>query len=159
MNKYRALFDKQIQQSLQEALAQVQAAKTIVPDPVRRYAWHILSYALRLPDAWPLARDLLLNIAPKMEQEGWRDEWIPYLEQGVEQSRVMQDHSTCAALCLQVGYLHYLRGRYAEARRVLTQSLSLFLQIDDLSGQTKAVNRLGWFKIRFTLLIYRQKSI
>lgn len=142
-NPYAELFYTYVEQSVAQSLREVRAAHPLVPVPVRQQAWHLLSYALRLPQAWPGTRDLLLALAPKMEQEGLRDEWIPYLEQGVEQSRAQEDTRTEAELSLHVGYLYTLRGKFDVARRWLGESLSRFEALNDKNGQGTALNRLA----------------
>ncbi len=41
-----------------------------------------LSYALGVEEAWPVAAQLLLALAPRMVRIGFWSEWLPYLEQG-----------------------------------------------------------------------------
>src|SRR5688500_9925781 len=81
---YPALFRAYVLRGLQHVLACVRATADLLADDVREEALHTLSFALRLDDAWPLVRDLLLAMAPKLEQVGYRDDWILYLVKGVE---------------------------------------------------------------------------
>ncbi|MBV7334284.1 hypothetical protein KFU94_39820 [Chloroflexi bacterium TSY] len=43
---------------------------------------HTLDYSLRVSDTWPVTRDVLTLLAPKMEQAGYRDDWYPFLGGG-----------------------------------------------------------------------------
>jgi tetratricopeptide (TPR) repeat protein len=97
-------------------LAQVQATAGLLPHETRVQALHVLSYALNLSAAWPAVRDLLLAMAPKMEQAGYRDEWIPYLEKGLAQSQAQGDHRAYADLNRHLGFLFQLRSLFDRAR-------------------------------------------
>ncbi|MBV7329347.1 tetratricopeptide repeat protein [Chloroflexi bacterium TSY] len=110
----------------------------------REQALHVLSYAFKIPEAWPYTRDLLLTMAPKMEQAGFREEWIPYLKQGIEQSRFLNDPPTEAELNHHLGLLHQFLGHYDEARKFLTISSVLFKELNHLRNQAKVINRLAY---------------
>jgi tetratricopeptide (TPR) repeat protein len=141
---YRTLFQDYLGAGLQLVLAQVQAAEPLVPDDLRRQAWHLLSYAFESDAAWPLARDLLLALAPKMEQAGFRDEWIVYLEQGVRRSQLLGDRVTAAECQLHIGHLHRLVSRFDQARQWLAASVEGFAVQGDQQGQARALNQLAY---------------
>jgi tetratricopeptide (TPR) repeat protein len=141
---YRTLFQDYLDAGLQLVLAQVQATEPLVPDELRRQAWHLLSYAFESDAAWPLARDLLLALAPKMEQAGFRDEWIAYLEQGVRRSQLLGDGLTAAECQLHIGHLYRLVSRFDQARHWLAASVEGFAIQGDQQGQARALNQLAY---------------
>jgi tetratricopeptide (TPR) repeat protein len=103
-----------------------------------------ISFALKLPEAWPDTRALLLTVAPKMEQAGLRDEWIPYLEQGVHQSQQLHDAETEAELHIHLGILFQLRGKYEVAWSYLEASVKGFAALNNPYGQARACNQLAF---------------
>jgi tetratricopeptide (TPR) repeat protein len=103
-----------------------------------------ISFALKLPEAWLDTRALLLTMAPNMEQAGFRDEWIPYLEQGVHQSQRLHDAETEAELYIQLGILFQLRGKYEVARSYLETSVKGFAALNNSHGQARACNQLAF---------------
>ena len=65
---YAALFRQYIQRSAQATLAAVQSSGPTLPVEQREQSLHALDFALELPEAWNEARDLLLGLAPKLDQ-------------------------------------------------------------------------------------------
>ncbi len=116
--------------------------------PMRRgdeeQALHTLSYSLGLFEAWPIVRTILLTLAPRMEQAGFRDEWIPYLEKGIVQSRRQSDSQAEAELRLQLGILLRLRGKYAQAHEQLGKSAKIFSRLERGNDQAKAMNQIAY---------------
>ncbi len=141
---YLDIFKGYVVASTQRILKRVQQAGPLLPTNDEQQALHTLSYALKLPEAWADTHRLLLTMAPKMEQAGRRDEWIPYLEQGLQQSRQLGDIETEAELHLQLGVLYQLRSKYAEARTQLEASVAGFKQAGALPGQAQALNQLAY---------------
>jgi tetratricopeptide (TPR) repeat protein len=105
---------------------------------------HTLAFALQLPDAWPMTRDLLLILAPKMEQAGYRDEWKAYLEMGIHQSLTFNDSEAEAALRLHLGVLLQHLGRLDDAQRQFEHALSHYKSVADLYNQVHALNSLAY---------------
>lgn len=62
-------------------------------------------------------RALLLTLAPKMEQAGFRQDWLSYLARRLDQAHSLEDRRAEAELNLQVGYLH-LRLRQLDQARI-----------------------------------------
>lgn len=125
-------------------LARVQQAGAFLSAKTLKEALHILGYSLKLPEAWPDTRALLLTMAPKMEQAGYRDEWIPYLKQGAHQSQQLGDAEAEAELHIQLGILFQLRGKYEVARSHLEKSARGFAALHNRHGQVRALNRLAF---------------
>jgi tetratricopeptide (TPR) repeat protein len=83
-------------------------------------------------------------MAPKLEQAGYRDEWMAYLEQGIRQSRHLGDLEAEAELHLQLGVLDELRGNYEEASRHFEASAHGFETLNSPLNQARALNRLAY---------------
>jgi tetratricopeptide (TPR) repeat protein len=140
---YLTVFKRHIVKRTQIILGRVQQVGVVLPIETLRQALHILEYSLKLPEAWPDTRALLLTMAPKMEQAGYRDEWIPYLRQGIHQSQQLWDEETEAELHIQLGILFQLRGKYEVARSHLEASVKGFADLGNSYGQVQAFNRLA----------------
>jgi tetratricopeptide (TPR) repeat protein len=143
MTDYPAIFRGYIVRNTQDILARVQQAGAVLPPAERKQALHTLSYALKLPEAWPDTRTLLLTMAPKMEQAGFRDEWIPYLAQGIQQSQILDDPEAEAELHFQLGRMYRLRGKFEEARPEFKTSIKGFERLSMSLNQARAMNRLA----------------
>ncbi|MCB0107025.1 MAG: tetratricopeptide repeat protein [Caldilineaceae bacterium] len=143
MDTYSELFQEYIISSIGYLTVLVQTTPALLSVDDRRQALHALSYALRLPQTWRAARALLLGMASKMERAGYRTEWLPYLQQGVQQSQHQNDTATAAELAIHVGYTYFLQGDYAEADAWFTKSWHCFQQLNDLVGQGTALNRMA----------------
>lgn len=116
MTIYTDIFTSYILNGASQALAQVQQSAGQIPEDVRAQAWHLLDYALGVDPAWPQVRELLLALSPKMEMAGYRDEWLPFLQAGIERSIAQADRAVEARLELAVGQLLRLENRYNEAK-------------------------------------------
>lgn len=114
---------------------------SLLPQADRLLAMHVLSYAFQMPTAWPIMSRLLVTLAPQMEQAGHRDDWIPYLQQGIERSRSWQDVKTEAELSFQLGILHQLLGRYDEADVHYDTSIARFKTEQDARSQAVVMLR------------------
>lgn len=144
MKDYPTIFRSYIIKSAQYILVKIQQFGPVLSSNDREQALHTLSYALKLPEAWTDTRALLLALAPKMEQAGYRDEWIPYLQEGIDQSRLFNDKEAEAELELQLGILYQLRGKYEVAHTQLEASAQKFEALNDIRNQARALNRLAY---------------
>ncbi|MBV7333600.1 tetratricopeptide repeat protein [Chloroflexi bacterium TSY] len=139
------LFRHYILKNLESALSSVKASKDAgLSDEIRERALHSLDYGLEVAEAWPLVRKLLLRIAPKMEQAGYRNKWIEYLEIGTRQSRSLQDVSTEGKLCFHAGYLCRLKGDLPRAQDKFSVSLHCSKETIDIKGQAAVHNQYGY---------------
>lgn len=145
---YLDLFKGYVLKSSRRSLLKVQQAGPILPPGEEKQAIHTLSYALKLPEAWRETKALLLAMAPKMEQAGRRDEWMPYLEQGIQLSQRLSDVEAAAELHLQLGILYHLRSKYEEAQAHLETSARKFERLNAFRNQARALNRLGQVALR-----------
>jgi tetratricopeptide (TPR) repeat protein len=139
-NRFRGYIVK----SVAHLLNRMGQLGTVLPPPDRAQALHTLSYALKLPEGWSQTRELILNLAPKMERAGYRDEWMPYLEQGIRQSCQVGDTEAEAELRFHLGQLYQLRSNYEEARHHLEQSIKGFKQLNASYHQARALNQLAY---------------
>ena len=87
-NGYGVVFREYVRRSVRRALADARAAEAGLPAEQREQALQTLTFALDATDAWPEARDLLVALAPKLEQAGWREEVVPFLLRGIEVSQI-----------------------------------------------------------------------
>lgn len=166
---YPAYFRAGVQRALARTLQQVMACIGPLPPALCAQALHILPFGLNLADnvaaissstahtdqigqaddGWSVLRQLLLLLAPQMEQAGYREEWRPYLEGGLALSQRKQDVTVEAELTLQLGYLLQLRSELEAATTYYQQSAMLFVQVNQPLSQAKALNRLAFvFLIR-----------
>src|SRR5690606_4936725 len=88
---YLSLFHRYIIRSIEALTARTGPDLHGLTNERREEAWHLLDYGLKLADGWLVVRKLLLSLAPRMERDGFRHEWLPYLERGVAASRQAQD--------------------------------------------------------------------
>jgi len=145
-NSTLSRFHTYIAAGVQVSLARVRAAEYVVSEVDRQQAWHILSFALDVPEAWPVTRELLLTLAPKMEQAGFREEWIPYLEKGLHCAQRASDGQAAAECELQMGLLYRLLSRFEQAQRWTAASVDHFAAQRDAHGQARALNELAWLE-------------
>ena len=143
-NRYVHKFHRYILNGVSETLRIIRNIEGKIPTEQRADAWHILSYALASPEAWPQTSILLLTLAPRMEQEGYRDEWMYYLETGISFSERLQDQATEAELSLHVGSLYLLKGNFSDARYWFERSLDRYKSLGQSRGQGVVFNRLAF---------------
>ncbi len=124
----------------------LQSAPPMLPPDVRDQALHTLSFCFKLEDAWQLTRDILLNLAPKMELMGHRYDWIPYLEQGIEVSLHREDRRSAAEYQLQLGILYRKLSEFVAAQRYVQASIENFVLIRDHEGTVHSLNELAWIE-------------
>src|SRR5215217_6778591 len=103
-----AQFTEYVRRGLRFTLRQGLASPGVLAEEIREQALALLDLSLPVETVWPQARDLLLAMAPKMEQAGFRDEWFPFLEAGLRQSEQQGDRLTAAEVQFQLGLLHRL---------------------------------------------------
>lgn len=140
---YQATFRRYIVAGLRQTLDDLGGESFTLTESQRQQIWHLLSYGLVLDESWPHVRELLLALAPKMEQAGFREEWLAYLEAGVAQARAQNDPRAQAELRFQVGFLYLRLRRLDEAQENLTAAQGLFTDLGDLVGRCAAMNRLA----------------
>lgn len=140
---YPVTFRNYIRWGAEQMLDLVQRGKNLSPME-REQILHILSYGLGMVDAWSVSRDLLFKLAPKMEQAGLREDWLPYLQRGIERCQEVGDVKTQAEFEMFSGILYRLLGQWDSARMKLEFSVEHFRSIPDDDGQARALNRLAF---------------
>lgn len=123
---------------------EIEGATAPISDAARERAQNVLSYTLKVVEAWPATHDLLLALAPKMEMAGHRTEWLPYLADGVAQSQRLGDRAAEAALQFHCGYLYRLISDYAQAQAYLSASVTNYATLGDAEGQARTLNQLAY---------------
>jgi tetratricopeptide (TPR) repeat protein len=143
-DEYLAIFHRYISRSIEALYTRIGPELQDLSSETREQAWHLLDYGLKLTHGWEAVRKLLLALAPRMERDGFRHEWLPYLEGGVAFSQRMQDVSAEAQLSLYIGRICRLRGELAKARTWFQTSAELCSQLDDRRGRALALNQLAY---------------
>jgi tetratricopeptide (TPR) repeat protein len=138
-----ATFRTFIVRAAYRALQRTQPNLARLDEETRLFVFHALTYALQLEEAWSPVRDLLLALAPRMEQAGYRHDWMAYLEQGIAQSRVLRDRETEAELRFHLGVLYHHQGHLQEARREFEDNQEAYRAAGDAHRQGRARNRLA----------------
>ncbi|MEZ4655959.1 MAG: tetratricopeptide repeat protein [Caldilineaceae bacterium] len=141
---YVDLFTEYVIGGVRASLAQVRAHEYAAPDDVRRQAWHVLSFALDVNAAWAATKELLLELAPRMEQGGFRETWIPYLEQGIQASHLLFDEEAKAEFSFHLGMLYRLLSQHEKATTLLSASAETFARVGNPYGQAKTLNQLAY---------------
>ena len=142
----QTLFTNYIIAGITALLVRVQAAAYVVPEADRQQAWHLLSFGLKLDDAWPVTRELLLALAPKMELAGFREEWIPYLVKGIQCAQKVGDEVTVAEYELAIGLIYHLLRQFDESLNWIRVSFERFRAQGDIRGQARTLNELAWIE-------------
>jgi tetratricopeptide (TPR) repeat protein len=150
---YQTLFTAYLQGALIESLGRVQAAVPHTLEAVRRQAWHLLSFALSDKSAeqeqeylWRQTTALLLALAPKMEQAGFRETWIAYLVAAHQESQRRGDRLMMAECALQIGLLYRLLSHFAAAQTWSAASVEQFAALGNHLGERRALNELAWLE-------------
>lgn len=138
---YNALMTHLLRQTTRHALSDTEGATP--PDPTRLL--HLLVTALKDPDHWTEARELLLHLNPYFEKDGRYSEWAALLEQGLHHSTLRADAQTRAVLQLYLGNLYRLQGK-AQATaglRLLEAAEQYFGQAPDSVWYVRTCNALA----------------
>jgi tetratricopeptide (TPR) repeat protein len=142
--EYTARYATYVARALQLALDGVAATPGLLHDDLLDHALHMLEMTLTADTLWPQVRELLLALAPKLEQAGYHEQWLPYLNMGWQQSERHDDQKASAEFQWQLGLLSRLRSNLAEAQRWLEAAAQTFALLDDDDGQARALNQLAY---------------
>lgn len=143
---YPIQFHHYLTSNLRYVLGLVQGAGPVLDEEVRGQALHTLSYALQAPTVWPLTREIVLTLAPKMEQGGQREHWIPYLQAALHQSEGQGDGATAGECHYQLALLYRLLSHFAAAHEHLQAALARFTGLDARRDQARVLNELAWLE-------------
>lgn len=156
VESYRDLFEQYVAAGIVHSLDTVRQDRQRVSEEVRVQAWHLLSFALRTPRAWPVTATLLLELSPKMQQAGYREQWLAYLEAGLVYSSNAGDALRTAALELEVGELQRHLGRLDAAQTCFDAARHTFAAAGDIvqTGAAKVcLANLAYLRERWLLAL------
>jgi len=139
-------FKRYLRRNISYVQRMVAATNPPLAEEMRQQALHTLSYAFGEADLWPLVRELLQALAPKMELAGHREDWLPYLQRGREESERFGDATLAAECNLQIGIIYRLLSDFAEARKNFTASIAHAAQNQDIHNQARGLNELAWLE-------------
>ncbi len=142
-SQYTTLFEEYVVRSIQATRDAIPADALFLEVEVRERAMHLLSFGLEVDAAWAHVRDLILCIAPKMEQAGHREDWLEYLTEGLACSQQQNDNLSTAEFQWHIGHLQRLQSQFVLARQNLNASAATFAVVGNPRGQARAWNELG----------------
>ncbi len=143
VENYPAMFRTYVARGLRAVMDGFDADAEQLDETTRDRGLHLLSYGLRLDEAWEDARDLALTLAPHLERQGYRHAWIETLEQAQRQAEAQGDDRGAAQIHVQLGRLHFLLGDYATAEVHLLRAQQFAAAAGDHHIQALALERLG----------------
>jgi tetratricopeptide (TPR) repeat protein len=146
LDLYPTQFHHYLARNLRYVLGLVHGAGPVLSDEVRGQALHTLSYALHAPAVWPLTRELFLTLAPKMEQGGQREHWIPYLQEALRQSEAQGDGAAAGECHFQLALLYRLMSHFTTAYEHLQAALTYFIALGARRDQARVLNELAWLE-------------
>lgn len=141
---YPELFRSFIEKRTASILDKVRGSESALTTKMQQDVICALDYALLLPEAWSLARDLLLSTAPDMEQAGHRHFWLRYLQEGLQLSYKYNDNCAIAGIAFQIGYISQLLGELDEARNLFEESASYYFSSNQRIEYAQALNRQAY---------------
>jgi tetratricopeptide (TPR) repeat protein len=145
MNPYAHLFNRYVHNSIRAVHTNLLALDEHLPsEDDLSLALHSLGFSLPVDDAWAASREVLVLLAPKMEQAGFRDGWLPFLERGIERSRANGDRGAEGEFHYQLGLLHELRARFADAQTCYQTSAALFAGLGERGKEARSINRQAY---------------
>jgi tetratricopeptide (TPR) repeat protein len=103
----------------------------------------VLVVALKRPEHWTDARDLLLHLNPAFERDGRYAEWTSLLERGIEQSRIARDNETHAILHVYLGNICRIQGKREDSFTSLRHALTYFEHIPSSVWYVRACNGMA----------------
>lgn len=144
---YPALFRRQVARALDTIRTDLHSLTSVPPAAVAQTTLRALEaagFALRMPTAWPVLRDVLRLLSPHMDRAGGGHEWLSYLKAGIAQAQASEDLPALAELWMWAGVAHRTLGDYAAARACLAQSHTAAVTVGDSFQLACTLNRLAW---------------
>lgn len=140
---YQTMFRQMLVRSVRAALTEIDLAAPRLDEDQRDRSLYALSLALDLAEAWPVAKELTLVIAPFMENQGYRYEWMYFLERGIVQATSRGDRNAQARLQLHLGRLYQLLGDYAASDDYLVPCRQFAEEVGDRELLVRSLDRLS----------------
>jgi tetratricopeptide (TPR) repeat protein len=144
---YPAVFRQYIQRSAQIALEAVRSAGPVLPAEQREQSLHTLEFAMGMPEAWPEARDLLIDLGPRLDRAGMRQDAVQFLQRALEQCEAIGDAAGQGEFEVQLGMLRLAAGRMEEARALFRSGAARFAALGDRHKEARALN--DWAYLEF----------
>lgn len=138
-----AMFRQYIRNGAGVVLARINADRVEDIQSVCDLSLHILGYSLLGREGWPLSRQIITAVAPRMEQFGYREEWIRCLESCFTWAQSEEDTESEAQIGRILGQLNRLMDRDSAARAWLEQSVAAFRLCEKGAEVAAALNQLG----------------
>lgn len=140
---YPALFRTYVVRGLRTTLESFDGVVDQLDEARRDRGLHLVSYGLRLDDAWAETLGVALALAPHLERQGYRETWMDLLVQALANAERQGDPAAAAQVHLRLGRLYILMGEYDTADEHLTQARQLAELTGDRETQAQALERLG----------------
>ena len=141
---YPRVFRRYLLRTLQLTLDQVRSSGDIVTEAVQTQVLHILDFALRLDDAWPLLRELLFLLLPMIERLGEQRRWLSCFAQALPLCRRAHDGEAESRFAWTLGVLSRRFGDLPAAERYLTQSQTVAAALADQHLRASALTELAY---------------
>jgi len=138
-----ALLARYIARNARYTLSVIEDAGHGLTDQQLEMALQALDFTLKDSSSWPQARDLLLALAPIMEQRGHYGVWQRFLESGLAVSQEMDDDEAEMRLRYHLGILWQHRARYEAAIEQHELALKLAQRREDRLWQARLYSRLA----------------
>lgn len=123
---YTTLFQQNVIRSVQAVLTRARRDGSYLPDvTARERIMTVLEHAFRPPETWLPLKELLLLLAPKVDQAGLRAQWLPHLERGLATSITNGDRAAAAALHCDIGLMHQRLDKLTTAQEHLQRACIL----------------------------------
>lgn len=145
-SSYRSIFDGYVAARAKHLLECVQQPNFVHSSNNQKRLIQTLQYSLRCPDSWQVTRDLLVTAAPLMQRAGYRDEWAPYLQMGIEKSQEYNDLPSLAQLNYELGFIYQTMGQSKDAQTHYEVGISKIECGKDRLTYAKIVNKLAFVK-------------
>lgn len=142
-NPYSDIFLRQLLNSLGHATENVRGKNTL-DETTLDHALNVANLGLQHPRAWKCTRDLLLLMAPIMEQAGAREDWIGFLERGVERATEWEDIEALGEYHSQLGLLYRLMADYEATQYHYQASVTAFADLADPERHGRSLNRWAY---------------
>ena len=143
--RYQEMFTTYIGRGVSQVWEHLQSTGDQLPSlDLRLQALQVLQFALKVDATWPITREVLFTLAPKMEQAGHRDDWRPFLEEGIRVCQAWGDVEAEGVLRLQLGKQYRLRCRYLEAREQYRRSARIWVRLGDRHRLAQVVSQLAY---------------
>lgn len=141
---YAGVFRQYVHRKTQVTLESLRIYSAVLPTEDVNDILRTLEFALGLPEAWPQTRELLILLAPKLEQAGFLRDFVPFLQRGIEQCEANGDTATQGELELLLGLFLIVMGRMPGARHLFQICASRFQDLGDRHNQARALNRWAY---------------